>query len=118
MKTTRTLAAIGALLLAGTAETFHAAVPAVPTVSGPVSGPGLMYPNPPVNVVPEAAKVEDFPYLTEEYFVSGTSMERRTPRESLCGGRKTPAASVEPWWRRRCTPAGGLSSLNGRGFRS
>src|SRR5688572_1767815 len=72
MKTTRTLAAIGALLLAGTAETFHAAVPAVPTVSGPVSGPGLMYPNPPVNVVPEAAKVEDFPYLTEEYFVSGT----------------------------------------------
>ena len=27
---------------------------------------------PAVNVVPEAAKVEDFPYLTEEFFVSGT----------------------------------------------
>ena len=30
-----------------------------------------MYPNPPVNVVADAAQVEDFPYITEEYFVSG-----------------------------------------------
>jgi len=48
------------------------AVPPVPAISGPVNGPGLMYPNPPVNVVPTAAKVEDFPYITEEFFVSGT----------------------------------------------
>lgn len=48
------------------------AVPPVPAISGPVSGPGLMYPNPPVSIVPTAVKVEDFPYVTEEYFVSGT----------------------------------------------
>lgn len=48
------------------------AVPPVPSISGPVAGPGLMYPNPPVNVVASAPRVEDFPYLTEEYFVSGT----------------------------------------------
>jgi hypothetical protein len=32
-----------------------------------------MYPNPPVSIVPTAVKVEDFPYVTEEYFVSGTA---------------------------------------------
>jgi hypothetical protein len=32
-----------------------------------------MYPSPPVSIVPTAVKVEDFPYLTEEYFVSGTA---------------------------------------------
>ena len=71
MKTHRILVAISCLFLAG--EVFRAAVPPVPNVSGPVKEPGLMYPNPPVNVVPEAARVEDFPYLTEEYFVSGTA---------------------------------------------
>ncbi len=45
----------------------------VPAVSGPVTTPGVMYPNPPVNVVPTAVKVEDFPYVTEEYFMSGTA---------------------------------------------
>jgi Alpha/beta hydrolase domain len=48
-------------------------VPPVPTVSSPVTGPGLAYPNPPVSVVPGAIRVEDFPYLTEEFFVSGTA---------------------------------------------
>ena len=52
-----------------------AAVPPVPTISGPITGPGLMYPNPPVSIVPAAVKVEDFPYVTEEYFVSGASNE-------------------------------------------
>jgi hypothetical protein len=32
-----------------------------------------MYPNPAVSLVPTAVKVEDFPYVTEEYFVSGTA---------------------------------------------
>jgi hypothetical protein len=50
-----------------------AATPAVPTISTVVSGPGQMYPNPAVSIVPTAVKVEDFPYLTEEYFVSGTA---------------------------------------------
>jgi hypothetical protein len=48
------------------------AVPPVPTISPLVTGPGLMYPNPPVSMVPSAPKVEDFPYATEEFFVSGT----------------------------------------------
>jgi alpha/beta hydrolase family protein len=47
--------------------------PPIPTVAGPITSPGAMYPNPPVSIVPTAAKVEDFPYVTEEYFVSGTA---------------------------------------------
>ena len=47
--------------------------PPVPTVTGPITSPGVMYPNPPVSIVPTAVKVEDFPYVTEEYFVSGTA---------------------------------------------
>ena len=43
----------------------------IPTISPLVTGPGPMYPNPPVNVVATAPKVEDFPYVTEEYFVTG-----------------------------------------------
>src|SRR3954462_459041 len=50
-----------------------AATPAIPTVSALVSGPGQMYPNPAVSLVPSAVTVEDFPYVTEEYFVSGTA---------------------------------------------
>ena len=52
-----------------------AATPPVPTISGPIAGPGRMYPDPAVNVTPNAVKVEDFPYVTEEYFVSGTIAE-------------------------------------------
>src|SRR5215475_1016411 len=48
--------------------------PPIPTVTGPITSPGMMYPNPPVSIVPTAVKVEDFPYLTEEYFVSGTAI--------------------------------------------
>jgi hypothetical protein len=50
-----------------------AAVPTIPTVSGPVTTPGMMYPNPPVSMVATAKKVEDFPYVTQEYLVSGTA---------------------------------------------
>src|SRR3954471_15559784 len=50
-----------------------AATPAVPTISTVLSGPGQMYPNPAIGIVPTAVKVEDFPYVTEEYFVSGTA---------------------------------------------
>ena len=53
----------------------EAATPPVPTISPAISGPGPMYPNPPVSVVPTAAMVEDFPYVTEEYFVSGTAKD-------------------------------------------
>jgi hypothetical protein len=47
--------------------------PPIPIVTGPITTPGMMYPNPPVSIVPTAAKVEDFPYVTEEYFLSGTA---------------------------------------------
>jgi hypothetical protein len=33
----------------------------------------MMYPNPPVSIVPTAVKVEDFPYVTEEFFMSGVA---------------------------------------------
>lgn len=52
-----------------------AAVPPVPALSGAVSGPGVMYPNPAVSIVPMAVTVEDFPYVTEEFFVSGTAKD-------------------------------------------
>ena len=55
-----------------TAIEATAATPPVPEVSGLISGPGRMYPDPPVSITPNAVKVEDFPYVTEEYFVSGT----------------------------------------------
>jgi hypothetical protein len=47
--------------------------PSIPSVTGPVTMPGVMYPNPAISIVPTAAKVEDFPYETEEFFVSGTA---------------------------------------------
>ncbi len=50
-----------------------ATAPPVPMISGPITGPAMMYPNPPVSVVPGAVSVESFPYVTEEYFVSGTA---------------------------------------------
>ena len=49
------------------------AVAPMPEVSGPVTSPGMMYPTPPVSIVPTATKVEDFPYITEEYLLSGTA---------------------------------------------
>ncbi len=54
------------------AADLRAATPPVPTISGPITAPGRMYPDPAINVTPTAVKVEDFPYITEEYFVSGT----------------------------------------------
>src|SRR4051794_6361918 len=59
-------------LLGGVAR---AATPAIPSISAPVSGPGLAYPNPAISVVPAAKKVEDFAYITEEFFVTGTANE-------------------------------------------
>jgi len=61
-----------ALVLA-VADGAAAAVAPVPAVSAAIGGPGAMYPNPPINVVPGATRVEDFPYVTEEFLVSGTA---------------------------------------------
>src|SRR5258708_5955332 len=61
---------MNAILLAAA---LAATTPSIPSISGPVTAPGVMYPNPPVSMVPAAARVEDFPYVTEEYFLSGTA---------------------------------------------
>jgi hypothetical protein len=60
------------VIVGGAAHHARAATPPVPAIAGPIMGPGRMYPDPPVSATPNAVKVEDFPYITEEYFVSGT----------------------------------------------
>jgi hypothetical protein len=75
MKTGLLTAIIGALLVGLMASGAEAVTPPVPTISAPISGPGQMYPNPAISVVPTAVKVEDFPYVTEEYFVSGMAKD-------------------------------------------
>jgi hypothetical protein len=74
MKTTLFALSVSVCLVVA-ASTVAGATPPVPRLSAPVVGPGPMYPNPPISVVATAAKVEDFPYITEEYFVSGTAKE-------------------------------------------
>ena len=64
---------IAAIVTLAPATGAGAATTPVPTISPVVSGPGGMYPNPAVSLTPTAVKVEDFPYVTEEYFVSGTA---------------------------------------------
>ena len=80
-----------ALFLAfGLVTEAAAATPPVPSITGPINGPGRMYPDPAVSITPNAVKVEDFPYITEEYFVSGTIADApyttriivRRPRET------------------------------------
>jgi len=61
------------LLLGLVVVPVGAAVPPVPAISAAVTSPGMMYPNPAVSVVPTAARVEEFPYVTEEFFVSGSA---------------------------------------------
>ena len=71
MNTMRPLAAILALAAVMGARPVSATAPAVPEISPVVAGPGQMYPNPAVSLVPSAVTVEQFPYVTEEFFVSG-----------------------------------------------
>ena len=59
--------AVAALLIAGA----QAAVPEIPTVEGPITGPGPMHPG--IRPGPEGTNLEDVDYLIEEYFVSGTA---------------------------------------------
>jgi hypothetical protein len=64
---------VGLQCAMGLAAPVQAAAPPVPTVSATVSGPGAMYPNPAISLTAGAEKVEDFPYVTEEHFVSGAA---------------------------------------------
>src|SRR5687767_2448241 len=85
---------IAALFLCGVASLSPAvaATPPVPTISGPMAAPGMMYPNPPISVVPGAVQVEDFPYLTEEYFVSGTINDAPYATRIIVRRPRTPGA--------------------------
>ena len=80
--------ATGAAPQSGTAASR---VPPTPTLSGPVSGPATMYPDPAISVVPGSPQVEDFPYLTEEYFVTGTANEAPYTTRILVRRPKDPA---------------------------
>jgi hypothetical protein len=74
MKTALFAFCVSACLLLAASFTI-AATPPVPSVLGRMTGPGQMYPNPAISVVPEAPKVEDFPYVTEEYSVEGIAKD-------------------------------------------
>ena len=49
----------------------HAAVPDIPTVEGPITGPGEMQPG--IRPGPSGTNLQDFGYIMEEYFVSGVA---------------------------------------------
>ena len=85
---------IAALFLFGVVSLSPAvaATPPVPAISGPIAAPGMMYPNPPISVVPGAVQVEDFPYLTEEYFVSGTINDAPYATRIIVRRPRTPGA--------------------------
>jgi hypothetical protein len=67
----RRIAATVVFALLASVLTTHAATPPVPMISGPITAPGAMFPSPALNLTPGAVQVEDFPYVTEEYFVTG-----------------------------------------------
>ena len=56
-------------MASGLIATAHAVVPELPTVEGPITGPGPMHPW--IRNGPEGTNLEDFDYTVEEYFVSG-----------------------------------------------
>src|SRR5262245_29778827 len=91
MKTVFLALCLSACLLCA-ASPVDAATPPVPAISALVSGPGLMYPNPAVSVVATAPKVEDFPYITEEYFVSGMAKDAPYTTRIIVRRPKDPAA--------------------------
>ena len=51
----------------------------------------MMYPNPAISIVPTAVKVEDFPYITEEFFVSGTAKDAPYTTRIIVRRPKDPA---------------------------
>jgi hypothetical protein len=75
----------------GAASPVDAATPPVPTISGPITGPGMMYPNPAISVVATAVKVEDFPYITEEFFISGLAKDAPYTTRLIVRRPKDPA---------------------------
>ena len=83
---------VGVCIVSAVPVTVDAAAPPVPTISAAISGPGLMYPNPAISIVPDAPKVEDFPYVTEEFFVSGTAKDAPYTTRIIVRRPKDPAS--------------------------
>lgn len=70
----------------------RAAVPDLPTVEGPITGPGDMQPG--IRNGPDGTNLEDFGYTVEEYFISGVAagvpyktriLIRKPPLEKFSG---------------------------------
>jgi hypothetical protein len=59
---------LGAVLI-GAPSSASADVPEMPTIEGPITGPGAMHPG--IRVGPAGTNPSDFDYIAEEYFVSG-----------------------------------------------
>jgi hypothetical protein len=75
MKTGLLAATLVACLICAIVAQAEAATTPVPHNLGRMTGPGAMYPSPAISVVPDAPKVEDFPYVTEEFYVEGTAKD-------------------------------------------
>src|SRR5262245_61009143 len=64
------LTAAGMMLAALAASpAARAEVPSIPTLEGPVTGPGPMHPA--IRLGPDGTNPDDFDYVAEEFFVSG-----------------------------------------------
>ncbi|HZD20405.1 MAG TPA: alpha/beta hydrolase domain-containing protein, partial [Burkholderiales bacterium] len=72
--------------------TARAAVPDLPTIEGPITGPGDMQPG--IRNGPEGTNLEEFGYTVEEYFISGVAagvayktriLIRKPPLEKFSG---------------------------------
>src|SRR5688572_16252159 len=80
------------VVLVAPSGVLEGAVPPVPQISDVITGPGLMYPNPPISAVTGAVRVEDFAYITEEFFVSGSVGEAPYSTRILVRRPKDPSA--------------------------
>ena len=67
---------VGAVLI-GSSSIASADVPDMPTINGPIMGPGKMHPA--IRVGPTGTNPSDFDYIAEEYFVSGFAGPTKDP---------------------------------------
>ena len=80
----RTGALVSAVALSALLAAAHAAVPDIPTVEGPITGPGEMQPG--IRPGPDGTDLEDFGYVMEEYFVSGVAAGQHRLKELMDDG--------------------------------
>jgi alpha/beta hydrolase family protein len=86
----RSTAFAAALLVLCAAPTAYAqvqVVPDLPTVEGPITGPGPMHPG--IRPGPEGTNLADFDYFDEEYFVSGFTVDPANPTSGVRTPYKT-----------------------------